>query len=354
MRRPRPASAGIVAAVVALVFAVALGAGTRVAGAATPPRISYDTNAGSLRAAALDGVVTATWMNRSTYQSLSGGTIAAARPGAHGGSKVIGSDAVTGATTFTIRDAFFPLITRHGSRVVFLPDANASGPGDRDNALNSVWLRDVAAGTDRRLIRFKDSDRVPLNLAISPSGRVVAITHGNDQDLFSWDIWTARTDRHRVRRLTHDGNSLYPSFAPSGTKIAFTRKDGQKPCSGSVWVMASDGGHARRIVPGTCTRTLLRPVWLDPKTLVAWSWGRRGVKGLVTVDVPSGAVAPLVKGKVMDYSVSRALGKVAIRLRGGAVSLVNLRSHPYAVTPLPGSEPHGFRVFAAGALELAY
>ncbi len=354
MRRSRPAFAVTVSAVVALVVAVVLGSGSQVAGAALPPRISYDTNAGSLRAAALDGVVTAAWAHRSPYGSMSGGIVAAARPGAHGGSRVMGSDAATGATTFTIRDAFFPLIGRHGSRVVFLPDANASGPGDRDNALNSVWLHDVVAGTDRRLIRFRDSDRVPLNLAISPSGRVVAITHGNDQDLFAWDIWTARTDRHRVRRLTHDGNSLYPSFAPSGSRIAFTRKDGQKACSGSVWVMASDGSRARRIVPATCTRTLLRPVWLDPKTLVAWSWGRRGVKGLVTVDVPTGAVAPLVKGRVMDYSVSRTLGQMAIRFRGGAVSLVDLRSHPYAITPLPGSEPNGFRVFVSGALELAY
>jgi hypothetical protein len=339
---------------VALVFAVAAVAGTPGAGAALPPRISYDTTTGSLRAAALNGMVTATWADRSPYQSLSGGIVAAARPGTNGGSKVIGSDAVTGTTTFTISDAFFPLIGGQGSRVVFLPDGNASGPGDRDPTLNSVWFHDVASGTDHRLIRFTDSDRIPLNLATSPSGRLVAVTQGNDQDLFAWDIWTARTNLHRVRRLTTDGNSLYPSFNPSGTKIAFTKKDGQKPCTGSIWVMATDGTHQRKVAPASCARTLLRPGWLDAKTLVAWSWAPHSIKGLVTVDVGTGTVAPLINGKILDYSVSRALGQMAARFRGGAISLVDLGSEPFTVTPLPGTEPKGYRVFLSGALELAY
>jgi hypothetical protein len=339
---------------VALVFAVAVVVGTPPAGAALPPRITYDTSTGSLRAAALDGVVTASWANRSPYQSLSGGIVAAPRPTAGGGSKVIGSDAATRTTVFTIGDAFFPLIGGHGSRVVFLPDGNASGPDDRDPTLNSVWLHDVAAGTDHRLIRFTNSDRIPLNLAISPSGRLVAVTHGNDLDLFAWDIWTARTDVHRVRRLTTDGNSLYPSFNPAGTKIAFTKKDGQKACTGSIWVMASDGKHPRKVAPASCARALLRPVWLDPKTLVAWSWGLHSIKGLVRIDVGTGAVTPLINGKVLDYSVSRALGTMAVRFRGGSVSLVDLGSGPANITPLPGTQPKGYRVFLSGALELAY
>ena len=181
----------------------------------------------------------------------------------------------------------------------------------------------------------------------------MAVTHGNDQDLFAWDIWTARTDVHRVRRLTTDGDSLDPSFNPAGTKIAFVKKHGSAPCSGSIWVMGSDGSHARRVAPATCARVLLRPVWLDPKTLVAWSWGPHGIKGLVRIDVATGAVTPLVDGKVMDYSVSRALGTMAVRFRGGSISLVDLGPGP-VITPLPGTEPKGFRVFLSGALELAY
>jgi len=350
MRRSRL----VIAPMAALVFAVAVVVGAPVAGAALPPRISYDTNTGALRAAALDGVVTASWANRSPYQSMSGGVVAAARPTAGGGSKMIGTDAVTGTALFTIRDAFFPLISGRGTRVVFLPDGNAAGAGDRDPTINSVWFNDVAAGTDRRLIRFTDSDRIPLNLAISSSGRRVAVTHGNDQDLFAWDIWTARTDRHRVRRLTTDGNSSYPSFNPAGTRIAFTKKDGQRSCTGSIWVMGVDGSHPRRVAPATCTRALLRPVWLDPKTLVAWSWRPHSVRGLVKIDLASGTTSPLIVGKVVDYSVSRALGQMAVRFRDGSISLVDLGSDPAVVTPLPGTQPKGFRVFLSGALELAY
>ena len=157
-----------------------------------------------------------------------------------------------------------------------------------------------------------------------------------------------------MRRLTTDGNSLYPSFNPAGTKIAFTKKDGQQACTGSVWVMSADGTHPRKVARASCARVLLRPVWLDAKTLVAWSWGPHSVKGLVTIDVATGTVTPLINGKVFDYSVSRALGQMAVRFRGGSISLVDLGTDPYAVTPLPGPQPKGYRLSLSGALELAY
>lgn len=337
---------------VALAVAVALGWAATAATALGPPLVAYDTNAGAVRTAALDGTVASSVANRSPYLSLSGGVLASARPTASGGSKVIGTDAVTGAALFTINDAFFPLIAGHGSRVVFLPDGNASGPGDRDPTLNSVWYRDVASAKEHRLVRFTDSDRIPLNLAASPNGRLAAVTQGNDQDLFQWDIWTARTDVHRVRRLTTDGMSIYPSFSPAGTKIAFTKKDGMKACSGSIWIMDTDGTHVHRVVAARCARVLLRPVWLDAHTLVAWSWGTHGVKGLVKIALPSGAVTPLVPGKVFDYSVSRALGTMAVRFLDGSISLYDISSG--TLTAMPGAEPKGARVFLSGALELAY
>src|SRR4029077_326741 len=127
---------------------------------------------------------------------------------------------------------------------------------------NSVWYRDVASAKEHRLLRVRGSDRIPLNLAVSPNGRLVAVTQGNDQDIFQWDIWTARTGVHRVRRLTNDGMSIYPSFSPAGTKIAFTKKAGTQACSGSIWIMDADGTHVHRVVAARCARVLLRPVWL--------------------------------------------------------------------------------------------
>jgi Tol biopolymer transport system component len=321
------------------------------AGAALPPRIAYDTDTGAVNVAALDGSVTASASNVSPYFSFSGGVLAASRPTASGGSRVIGVDGTTGSKLFTIRDAFFPLIAGQGTRVVFLPDGHAGGAHDRDPTINSVWYRDVPSGHEHRLIRFTDSDRIPLHLAISPKGGRVAITHGNDADLFQWDIWTARTDTHLVRRLTTDGISTYPSFSPSGLQIAFTKVDHTKACSGSVWIMAADGRNSHQVAAGTCARHFLRPVWLDAHTLIAWTWGPHGVLGLDKITLPSGTVSTIATGKVFDFSVSRAMGKVAIRYRSSRVGLWDAGDN--AITLLPVTPP-GSRVFLSGALELAY
>ena len=329
----------------------AMGLPSVPAGAALPPRIAFDTNAGDVRVVATDGTETASVSNASPYFSFSGGILAVSRPTLNGGSRVVGVDGTTGSTMFTIKDAFFPLIAGQGSRVVFLPDGHAGGPNDRDPTLNSVWFDDVASGHDHRLVRFTDSDRIPLNLAIAPKGGRVAITHGNDADLFQWDIWTATTDHHFVRRLTTDGISTYPSFSPSGLQIAFAKVDHSSACSGSIWVMNGDGRNPHRLVAGTCARHYLRPVWIDTHTLIAWAWGPHGVLGLVEISVPSGTVTPIVNGRVFDFSVSRAMGKVAIRYGSGRIGLWDASSD--ALTLLPVT-PAGGRVFLSGALELAY
>jgi hypothetical protein len=289
--------------------------------------------------------------NASPYFSFSGIHVAVARPTANGGSRVRVMEGFTGGTVLTIKDAFFPLLAAQGRRVIFLPDGHAGGVHDRDPTINSVWFYNFDTSKEHRLVQFTDSDRIPLNLAVSPKAGRVAITEGNDADLFQWDIWTAATGTHHVRRLTTDGISTYPSFSPSGMRIAFTKVDHTDPCSGSVWIMAADGRNAQRLVAGSCARHLLRPVWLNTQTLIAWAWGPHGVLGLVRIDAVSGAVTPLVNGQVFDFSVSRAMGKVAIRYRSGRVGLWDASDD--ALTLLPVTPP-GSRVFLTGGLELAY
>jgi WD40 repeat protein len=310
--------------------------------------------ANGIRTAPLDGTVATTIVNTFPYFSLGAGTVAAARGTAGSTSKVYGFGGTDGTIKFTITDATFPLISPDGGRVIFLPDANGGTPGDRDPHVNSVWAYNTSTSRDHRLVQFKDPDRAPLNLALSPAGRLVAITHGNDADLFRWDIWTARTSGpDHVRRLTTDGRSLYPSFSPSGRKIAFTKKIGRKACSGSIWVMNADGTGKRRVVAGTCARTLLRPVWLDGHTLAAWWWNRTGVVGLVKIDVPTGAVSGLARAAVIDYSVSRPLGTLAYRTDDGTIRLYDIAAGTKTTMP-GGTSPSGPRVFLDGALELAY
>jgi WD40 repeat protein len=320
-------------------------------GAIPLPVIAYDTNTGAVNVALEDGSVTASAADISPYFSLSGGVMASSRTTLNGGSRVVGIDGSSGSTLFTVNDGFFPLISGDGGRVVFLPDGRAGGAHDRDPTINSVWYYDVPSDIDHRLVRFSDSDRIPLNLAISPKGGRVAITHGNDADLFVWDIWTARTDTHLVRRLTTDGISNYPSFSPSGLQIAFTKIDPRAPCSGSVWIMAGDGTRSHRVATASCARHFLRPVWLDAHTLIAWAWGSDRVLGLVKIALPSRTVTPIITGRVLDFSVSRTMGKVAIRYRSGRIGLWDAGSSSLTLLPVT---PEGGRVFLEGGLELAY
>lgn len=337
--------------VIAVALLLALGLPVPPAGATPAPVLAYDTNAGAVDVAAVDGTVTASAPDVSPYFSFSGSVLAVSRATANGGSRVLGVDGTTGSTLFSIRDAFFPLIAGDGTRVVFLPDGRAGGANDRDPMINSVWYRDVGSGLEHRLVQFTDSDRIPLNLAISPKGGRVAITEGNDADLFQWDIWTASTQTHLVRRLTTNGMSIYPSFSPSGLQIAFAKVNHANACGGSVWIMNADGRDPHRVAGATCARHFLRPVWLDDHTLIAWAWGPHGVLGLDKIALPSGTVTSIVTGRVTDFSASRTMGEVAIRYQSGRVGLWDAGDG--SITLLPVTPPGG-RVFLSGGLELAY
>jgi len=322
------------------------------------PAIAYTGGSDRAATATLSGTVLHRFSRVGPFVSLSGGVLAAERPGAQGTSDVLGFDAATGARLFTIHDARFPLLSRDGRAVAFLPDANGAGDHpDRDPGVNSVWYENLTTGHDRRLARFSNADRMPLHLAMSPNGRWVAVDHGNDVDLFESDIYVMRTGLHEVRRLTTDGDSWYPSFSPNSKTIAYTHRVGTNGCGGGVRLIGVDGTNPRTLTTGTCARSLLRPVWLDADTLVAWWWKRLpdmsfAPQGLVEVAVADGTVTTLVHGAVADFSVSRPLHRIAFRLENGRIRLLDPNTD--TVTAVPGgTKPRGFHVFLDGALELA-
>lgn len=341
------------------VVALLLIAQAPAAEAAKTPALAYTGGNDRAATATLSGTVLQRFSKVGPFVSLSGGVLAAARPGAGGTSDVLGFDAATGAELFTIDDASFPLLTRGGRAVVFLPDANGTGDSpDRDPSVNSVWYENLTTGHDRKLVAFSNADRAPLHLAASPDGRWVAVDHGNDVDVFRSDIYVARTGVHEVRRLTHDGDSWYPSFSPDSTTIAYTHRAGTDGCSGGVRLIGVDGSNPRTLTTGTCARSLLRPVWLDADTIVAWWWKRLpdlsfAPQGLVEVAVADGTVTTLVQAPVADFSVSRPLHRIAFRLESGRIRLLDLNTD--TVAPVPGgTRPRGIHLFLDGALELAY
>ena len=342
-----------------MALAVAIAA-LAIAIAATPsgadgvPQLAYTGGASLARTALLDGTVVHRFRNLEPFASLDGNVLVGSRPTPKGtGSNLIGFDATTGAVLFKVRDGRFPLATQGGGDVAFLPDFNGAGPNERDPSVNSVWWFDVASRRAHRLVRFRNPDRIPLALAASAGGRLVAIGHGNDVDLFESDIYVARTDVHRVRRVTTSGKAWYPSFNADGTQVAYNFRNPQDPCSGGIHLIHVDGTHDTTLVKGKCARVLLRPIWLDASTIVAWWWDQTGPQGLVSVDATTGDVTTLVTGPVVDFSVSRSLGKIAYRLTDDSLHVYDVAST--TTTDLAGgSELPGGRVWLEGSLELAY
>jgi dipeptidyl aminopeptidase/acylaminoacyl peptidase len=295
------------------------------------------------------------------FATISGGLVAFTRhrPNVPFASNVIVKDAVTGERVHTVVDARWPLIFDDGGSVLFFPDNNGRDvPEDRDQFVSSVWFRDLQTGDERRLAQFEGGDLFPLQTAASPDGEHIAFSEGNDSFLFVWNIWVASVDGSSLEQITTDDRSLYPSFSPDGQEIAFMHHRTSAPCSGSVHLMGVDGSNARRLTRGSCEAILLRPVWLDDTTIVAWRWERtdRGFNrpaGLLLISVETGEVlGDIVTGRVSDFAVAREAGQVVYRLRNGRIVVYDAATE--TSTTVPGGRDAQFgHVHVEGSLELA-
>ncbi|HEU0101214.1 MAG TPA: hypothetical protein VFR07_02760 [Mycobacteriales bacterium] len=240
-------------------------------------------------------------------------------------------DAVTGSTLTRIRHARGPAVVRDGAAVLFGSDRM----GHRDPQVNSVWLRDLRAGTTRKLVQFSNGPGLPgvptgldavapLQVVTDDAARWVAITEGNDVDLFHYDVWLLDTRTGAVERRTTGGRSRYPALAPAGARLAVTRDVADCGTLGwrasDVLVMGTARGPARTLLHGSCATSWTDLAWSDDEHLVAVRQSRTPdgtyVGTLVRIAVDSGRVTPLsdVKGVVVPV-VSPGLQRVAFQQR---------------------------------------
>jgi hypothetical protein len=338
-----------------LPLAASLLAALPTTAAAEPAQVVYASANNVLRVAALDGTQVRQGAAGDGQVSTSGGLVL--RGVATGGlrSDVVADDAVTGARRWRIHDALFPLAYANGRFVVFTGDRDGAGRGDRGS--NNVWLWDVAHHRGRRIAQFGGgvlADLTPLNYAVSPTGRLVAITEGNDADLLHFEIWVARTDGRGKRRLVPGSGEIYPAFSPNGQRVVYAHRN----AAGTCWTLrlVNTGGGPSHAIPGSrsCSTVLFRPVWTDAGHVVAWSWHASTPTGLVSLDVATGARTTLLTGPVQDFTVSRPLHTLAAYLQGGRVVLVDLTTGTARDVPGATTAGDAGRVWIAGALEYGY
>ncbi|MGH7631256.1 MAG: protein kinase domain-containing protein [Gemmatimonadales bacterium] len=204
--------------------------------------------------------------------------------------------------------------TRVESRGAWSPDGSAIAfNSDRLGEMN-IWVRTLAAGTDRQLTTGVGGDYQPQ---WSPDGaRLVFFSarEGNN------DIWTAELADGKLVRLTSDpAMEINPFYSPDGSRVAFmSDRSGRF----EVWLMRADGSDRRQLTTVGAWGHFLR--WTrDGSGIVfrADDWSqvrifRVGVAGATLSELP-----PVESGGHMSLSPSESL---ALDVRGHRT----LRAHP--------------------------
>ena len=292
---------------------------TTPAGAGTPPDVAYTAADGSavITASAVTGVDTQSFPAYQWY-SLDGDVLAGSRH-TRRSEAVVASDATTGERLFKIADAFAPVVLADGRKVGFLPDRF----GHRDPWFASVWLRN-AAGRERAVVRFAgkhatvqpkdfEGEGIPLDVSWSADGNTLAVTFGNDVDLFIYDVWVVDTRTRTATRVTKGHVSRFPSLSPSGERLAYLRETdncggpGPGYRTGDLRIVELGSDARSTLSEGDCDTWLTDPQWISEDELLAARLTRTAPGeydvDLVRVDAATG-VATLLVSDISFYNAS--------------------------------------------------
>ena len=316
------------------------------AGAGTPPEVAYLTaDFSHVRTASASTGTTVREFPAYQWYSLDGDVLAGSRH-TRNSEKIVASDATTGERRFTIADAFAPVVLADGRKVGFLPDRF----GHRDPYFASVWLRN-ATGRERAVVRFAgrrptvnprdfEGEGIPLDVGWSADGNTLAVTFGNDVDLFIYDVWVVDTRTRTPTRITKGHVSRFPALSPSGDRLAFLRETehcgGPDPGyrTGDVRIVDLTTGDRSTLFEGDCDIWLTDPQWISEDELLA-SRLTRTAPGeydvdLVRVDAATGGVTLLVSDvgswtasadeQLVAYSLAASTGGFEVRPLGSATT----------------------------------
>jgi hypothetical protein len=291
------------------------------------PAVTYYTDSG-VSVISLDGEQLAAF-NDFQFISLDGNVFAGSRhlPDGGLGEFIRAVDVVSGERLFRIKDAVAPVVVAGGRKIGFIPDRF----GHRDRYFASVWVRN-AHGRERKLVQFTGPERttrttgfhgegIPLDYAWDDRGRTVAVTFGDDVDLFIYDVWVVDVKTREADRMTKGKVSRFPSLSPSGERLAVVRErdhcGGPGPGfrAGNIRTMLSDGSEKTTLLHGDCALFYTDPRWISEEVLVA---GRLTLESpgeylvdVVEVNATTGVVTELISGDVTFFTASAQLQKIS-------------------------------------------
>lgn len=275
-----------------------------------------------------DGALISSFGSLHGRYSLDGNILAGLKK--HG--NVTAHDATTKEELARIKSALSPVVLGGGNKVAFVGNFN------RDEQVNSLWIRNLKTGRTRKVIQFANGASLPgvktgfqgenalLEASFDEAVTTAAVVEGNDLSLFIYDVWSIDVPTGKATRLTSGKRSRHASVAPDGDRIALFRQDKNALCggpppgyrSGEIVVVDSDGTNKEVIAHGSCSDVFYDdPRWLDDDTLVARL--STHVEGqelrnseLVLIEVADGSVSPAFTStkRVGSFSVSPSLGLI--------------------------------------------
>jgi len=226
-----------------------------------------------------------------------------------------------------------PVIVGDGPRVLFAPDP----AGNRDPQNNSIWIRE-ATGKVRRVMQFSNGPGLPgydpgldgegtvLGYGVDRAGKTLAVTEGNDLDLFIYDVFAVDVASGGVVRVTSGRKSRRAAISADGSKLVFDREVG---ACGKNYIRAADlvlasNRHFRTkttLVKGSRNAWLSNAAWVSSRTVIAVRTARSGstwTTDAVAVDVLTKHVYPLTKVHDVFLAAAGLTNNVVAYMRDGA------------------------------------
>ncbi len=140
------------------------------------------------------------------------------------------------------------------------PDAKYVLTVMNDKGLNSLWLRNVATGSDTQVV--PPSSAIP-NVAFSPDGNYIYFRKAENAIASDFNIYRTPVLGGTPKAVVHDVDSAF-TFSPDGQRMAYIRANNPEPGKYRLLSANLDGGDEKVLLIGLLQSGLARSLTWSP------------------------------------------------------------------------------------------
>jgi len=172
------------------------------------------------------------------------------------------------------------------------PDAKYVLTVMNDKGLNSLWLRNVATGSDTQVV--PPSSAIP-NVAFSPDGNYIYFRKAENAIASDFNIYRTPVLGGTPKTVVHDVDSAF-TFSPDGQRMAYLRANNPEPGKYRVLSANLDGGDEKVLLIEPMQSGLARSMtWSPDGKRIAYPAFQPGdaLGGINLLDVQTGKIQTL-------------------------------------------------------------